>query len=195
MVRGVCALLGGTWSRALAKKCQTRRYSMWLLFPAGKAVRVVQGMCSQSHHTGKQLEQSCLRGAAESGLWQHPERRLGQGWASTGRWMPSRASAKCVGLSKGRSSCRKSLGRKDRTNQPQSRQKARGRRAGSRRKTGRSGRAQENKERESVQQAAGMLSLRGCTSLLLRRADPTAPGTPSRLWWAHGENQSPCAEI
>lgn len=89
---------------------------MWQLFPAGKAARVVQGMCSQSYHTGKELEQSCLRGAAESGL--------GQGWASTGRWMPRRASAKCVGLSKGRSSCRKSLGRKDRTDQPQSRQKA-----------------------------------------------------------------------
>lgn len=46
-----------------------------------------------------------------------------------------------------------------------------------------------------MQQASGMLSLRGCASLPLWRTDPTAPGTPSWLEWVHGENQSPCAEI
>lgn len=97
---------------------------MWLLFPAGEAARVVRGLHSQSYHTGKQLEQSCSRRAAESGFWQCPERWLGQGWASSGRWMPRRVSAKCVGLNKGRSSCRKSLGRKDRTDLSHTRQKA-----------------------------------------------------------------------
>lgn len=49
------------------KKCHTRRHSMWLLFPAGKAARAVQGVWSQPNHTGKQLEQSSceVAGAAE----------------------------------------------------------------------------------------------------------------------------------
>lgn len=99
---------------------------MWLLFPAGKAARAMQGMWSQPYCTGKQLEQSSRewRQGSTQGLRQCPGRCLGQGWAGTGRWMPRRAAAKCVGWSKGRSSCRESLGRKDRTDQPWSRKKS-----------------------------------------------------------------------
>lgn len=74
-------------------------------------------------------------------------------------------------------------------------EQAKGLRWGSRRQkeTREKGRAQENKEGERVQQALGMLSLRGCTSLLLWRRGSTAPGTPSRLG-ARGESE-PRAEI
>lgn len=121
MVQGVYVVLDGTWSQVVAEKNVTPRDTPSGCFSQQENQLEWCRACAASPTTqGK----SCLRGAAESGLWQHPERRLGQGWASTGRWMPRRASAKCVGLSKGRSSCRKSLGRKDRTDQPQSRQKA-----------------------------------------------------------------------
>lgn len=82
MVQGVYAMLGGTWSREPTKKWHTRRYFMWLLFPAGEAARVVQGLCSQSYHTetagAKLFEESCRvrvlaapREVAGAGLGQH----------------------------------------------------------------------------------------------------------------------------
>lgn len=53
---------------------------------------------------------------SRGGLWQQSERWLGQGWVQhrQAEW------------SKGRSSCRESMGRKDRTDKQRSREKSRG---------------------------------------------------------------------
>lgn len=45
-----------------------------------------------------------------------------------------------------------------------------------------------------MQQAAGMLSLRGCTSLLIRRADPTAWDTIQAVVGTRGESEPLCRD-
>lgn len=92
------------------------------------------------------------RQGSTRGLWQHWERWLGQGWASTGRWMPKESSSGMCEIEHQQIQLQGVLAWEEQDRRA-SGKKPWGGRAPSRRKLGRSGRAHERKTSKRVKQA------------------------------------------